>query len=334
MPMNEEYKTEEEKEYYNNEIKHRYISWKKSNTTTPEGSLGRAFDICKPFEEKFGKDVYDFNQFEIIEMYKNYVWTSIDSLYNLNSRLALYGDWALSKMMVKTNINYFRVIDRQQLQQCIFQIIVEKSVITREQVLDLAKQLENPSDAFILLCLFEGICGKEYLEIALAEVKNITCNDLENITIHVTDSKKERDVMISKELYHFALEADTTYVYSPLTGETIESINLVPTQYIINDFPGVWGTDPDKDLLNKGRRIYTRLVRILKWLGTVGINKMSLINSGIIHYINTESEKLGISGEEFLTTDDGTRIAYIKKQFGRNIVKSTFISKYGFALRK
>lgn len=328
--MKRNYIPEEEREYYNNEIKHRYIDWKKSNTTTPEGSLGRAFDICKPFEEKFGKDVYDFNQFEIIEMYKNYVWTSIDSLYNLNSRLALYGDWALSKMMVKTNINYFRVIDRQQLQQCIFQIIVEKSVITREQVLDLAKQLENPSDAFILLCLFEGICGKNNLEIALAESKNIVYKNDFNITMHVTDGEKERDVKISKELYNFALESDTTYAYSPLRGDKIECINLVPTKYIINDCPGVW----TEDLLNKGRRIRDRIARILKWLGTVGINKMSLINSGIIDYINTESEKLGISGEEFLKKDDGLRAAFIKEQFGRNIVRSSFISKYGFALRK
>lgn len=334
MRYDQTYIPEEEKVFYNNDTKHRYIDWKNSTATSPEGALGRAFDLCKPFEEKFGKDVYDFNQFEIMEMYEYHVWSSIDSLYNLNNRFALYADWALSKMMIRTNINYFRSFDREALQRFVVQMVIEKSVITREEVLDLANQLENPSDAFILLCLFEGICGREYLEIALAETRNITYVDESNITMHVTDGKKERDVRISKELYHFALEANDTLVYSPLTGDTIESINLVDGKYIINDFPGVWGTDPDKELLNRGRRIYTRLIRILKWLGTIGVNKMSLINSGIINYINTESEKLGITGEEFLKTDDGSRAAYIKTQFGKKIVRANFISKYGFALRK
>ncbi|SCW73789.1 hypothetical protein SAMN02910400_02164 [Lachnospiraceae bacterium C10] len=217
----------------------------------------------------------------------------------------------------------------EQHSGCAYHPVVEHpGVYTREEILAMANSLPNPCDAFILLCLFEGICGSEYMEIALAKAENITYNDDSDIIMHVTDGKKERDVKISKELYQFALKADKTYVYHPLAGNAAEEINLKPGEYIMNDFLEIYGSDPDRELLNRGRRIYTRLMRISRWLNKPGLNKMTLGLSGIVDYIKNESQKLGVSCVDFLLANEEIGVTHINQQFNKKIDADRFVKKY------
>ena len=75
---------------YNQDIKERYIREKSITTVMPEGYLGRMFQKTMPFEKALGKDVCNFSNSEIINLYKTWNLGSLTSLYVYNNTLQVY----------------------------------------------------------------------------------------------------------------------------------------------------------------------------------------------------------------------------------------------------
>ena len=150
---------------YNENIKQRYIEYKTNLTIIPNGYLERLFDKTKQFEIELNKDVCNFTYYEIMNMYKTWNENSYETLQVTNSHLSLYTQWCIEQSLVADAQNHFLEFSKDIFMSCVNNIINDKKIVTREQVLSWFKDLNNVSDRFMFLALFEGIKGEQYKEL-------------------------------------------------------------------------------------------------------------------------------------------------------------------------
>lgn len=302
---------------YNKDIKERYIKEKNETTILPDSYLERLFKKTETFETKLDKDVSNFTFYEIQEMYKTWSLSSLPSLQVINSHLSMYTQWCLQQSLVLDSQNHYLEVVKDNIIECINIFVTKKKFITRLQLIDMIPQLPNSSDEFLLLALFEGICGKEYCELS-----NLKKTDFHgNEAILCTG----RRVKISETLINLAEEAGNTYKYYPVTSsEKRECFVLDPSDdKIIKDFHNTENGISDFQI---GRRIYRKLRRIFAYLGIEYMSGNALVESGKIHFINERCKELKISAEEYIFSEDGER--EIKEQFGGNFSHSSKIIFY------
>ena len=301
-------------EMYNGEIKLRYIEYKTDSTIMAEGSLERLFSKTERFETELGKDVSNFTYYEIVNMYKTWNESSFDTLQVNNSSLSLYTQWCLEQNLVIDAQNHFLEINKDVFLSCINGIVNDKKIVTREQVLKWARQLNNPSDGFIFLALFEGIKGEQYVELT-----SLKPSDFHDGKVTLCTG---RIIEISQELYNFAIEASQEDMYYPY-GENKQPVKLLEEDLIIKNYPNTFVTD---DSFRAGRRLYNRIARCASAIGISDYMKgNAFYESGRIAFIKQRSEELGISCREFIFEHADE----IKQQFGCRIPsKGAFYEKY------
>ena len=299
---------------YNETIKKRYIEEKENSTSTPKDYLTRLFKKSESFEEKLDKDICCFTAYEIIDFYKTINISTMESLVVLNNHLSLYVQWSLQQNLVPDCQNHFDEINNDILIKCINITSLKKAIITRNTLYAWLSKLANPSDAFVMLCLFEGIKGKEFCEIAKLKMSDFSGNKVKLCT--------GRELTVSDKLVELAELTDKTMVYYAEAKE----YPLEEEGYIIKRHHN--GVDEISDF-RRGRRIYYKLLRSFSNLGVAEYMKPnSLTESGKIDYINTRSKELGVSGKEFLFSD------YIEEAEYRYVydfkrLKVPFYRKYG-----
>lgn len=302
---------------YNKEIKERYIIEKESNTSIPENYLQRQFDKLESFENDLGKDLCNFTKDEIINIYKTFNISSIESLKVINSHFSLYVQWCLCQNLVEDCQNHFAEINKDDLLNCINTLSIKKSVVTKEIIYEWMNQLPNPADAFLLIALFEGIKGKEFCELANLKMSNFDGDKVKLCT--------GRTIKVSDKLVSAAIDSDRTYEYFSITGKGIKNVKLKDEDLIIKNYPNVEDID---DTFQIGRRIYRRLLRTFDYLGVSAWMKPNAITqSGMIYYINIRSKELGMSSLEYINS---SYVNEIKDKFDFDLYnsKSMFLLKF------
>lgn len=300
---------------YNKDIKESYIIEKENVTCVPERELERCFERTYPYEERLNKDVCNFTFYEIVDMYKTWNVKSYERLLNLNSYLSQYTDWCLQKTLVPDSQNHFSEMTKDIYLSCINKTYNDKRIVTREQVLWWAKSMPNPSDGFIFLALFEGIKGHQYEELTKLQISDFHDG---NVTLCTG-----RTINVSDELYNFALISSQTFEYNSVNGQKVfrfsenENPNLIVKNY---------HNTISKTNETAGARLRRRIERNCDLL-EIGqyMNGQSLYDSGKIHFIKQESERLGITAKDYLYK----HIEEIENQFGQKIHRATvFYDKY------
>lgn len=299
---------------YNNDIKSRYIEFKIDSTIMANGYLERLFSKTEKFETELGKDVSSFTYYEIVNMYKTWNESSYEVLQVSNSHLSLYTQWCLEQNLVADAQNHFIEINKDIFMSCINNIVNDKKIVTREQVLAWARQLNNPSDGFMFLALFEGIKGEQYKELT-----NLKLSDFHDGKVTLCTG---RTIQVSEELYNLAIQSDEELFYYPY-GDTKPPINLQKEDLIIKNYPNTLRSD---DEYRAGRRLYNRIVRCASAIGISDyIKGNAFYESGRIAFIKKRSEELGISCKEFIFE----HTKEITQQFGCRIPsKGAFYEKY------
>ena len=107
-----------EYEFYNNELKNRYIDYKEETTILANGFAQRIFDSVKKFEEDLRKDVSCFTYYEICDMYKAWNEVSLSVLSTKNSLLCGYTQWCLLQNLVLDSQNHFEEFNTTVLMDC------------------------------------------------------------------------------------------------------------------------------------------------------------------------------------------------------------------------
>lgn len=305
---------------YNEEIKKRYIQEKEATTSTPENYLERLFNKTKGFEGKLEKDVSSFTVYEIMDTYKTINSSSFETLLVMHNHLSLYTQWCLHENLVPDCQNHFVEIKNEALLNCINKVILEKAVITRKRLYFWLAQMDNPSDAFVMLCLFEGIKGQAFCEIA-----NLRISDFSGNTVKLCTG---RELTVSDKLIELAKLTDETYVYHTVSKTNSKEYMLEDEGYLIKKYHNC------KDGANeeqRGRRIYKKLFRNFEEKLEVKdyMKSNSLITSGMIDFINTRAKELEITAKDYLFSKEN-HVLEVKERYGYDMkrLRKMFYAKY------
>lgn len=304
---------------YNAERKQMYIDDKMAETIVSPYFLKNSFLKTESFETELNKDLCDFNAEEIINCLKAVSFASLDSVIVFKSTLSLYTDWCMQKHMIKDNQNHFIELTRQNLQDCVNVLVVNKQYIPREMVLEWGSKLPNVTDLFILLCLYEGIRGKGFEEILMAKISDF--DEAKNIYHAPT-----RDIKVTPYLIRIAKEANKEKEYTSISSERIRNYILRSEDLIVKSLANQAEYD---DPIHKRVRMTMRLARIFDYLGVLQwMNANALVMSGVISMIKTRSKQLGITPREYICNRD--LIAEVEQQYNKSIyrIKVNFLQKY------
>lgn len=287
---------------FNTNIKLDYIKLKMKNTSLPINYLEREFERVGEYEELLNKDLCNFTIQEIINYYKMRTTSYIDVLASLNSQFKLYTNWCLLNNYVSDNQNHYTEINKDILYECINIKKLSRNILTKKDITKLINSVINYRDKFIILAIFEGIKGKNFCEIINLKLDDI---DEKNMTAKLCTG---RTVNVSKELIEYAQLSAKEYIY--YCDERNMTLKDPPDIYnaIIKDRLNCSYDKKTKEDINKGRRIYRTIVKLLEDRG-VGTNSITI--SGQIQAYN-----------------DGKDINYINKQFDKNYAEYKFKDKY------
>lgn len=308
------------KNMYNEIIKSEYIEYKNSITGLPDGYLNRLFSRTADYELFLSKDVCNFTKDEIIDMYKSMNVTSFETLTNINSQLSQYAQYCINNFLVEDFQNHFSEIDMSLMYKMFDISGSEKKIITREQALQIAASYPNFSDGLIILCLFEGIKGKD-----CSEIRQLKLEDFDGNNVHLVGGRIpeldncDRWVTVSNELVEYANKAAAENEYTSLT-EGQNYVQLAENE----DFLVKRTLRAEKYSLQP---VFTRrLVKMYDFQDIVpGITTTSIRYSGKIHFCKAHAKRLGISIDEYVL---GDHYFDMENQYGDDIPRAVFWGKY------
>lgn len=291
---------------FNAEIKERYIEYKNDAIIIGKDFLINLFNKTKPFEEKLNKDICNFTYYEIVNFYKTINVRAINYLYVINNSLSLYTQWCISENLVSDCQNHFNEVKRNTLMDCINITYNVKRIITRNELLEYCKQLPNPSDAFVLVALFDGLEGKRYY----SEIANARIENLEGNIFHTSDG---RTINVSDAFIYYAEQSKKEEYYYSMTNTRSRKVQYEDDGTIIKRYVNASLTDTK----NNGRRIYNKIIRSLDYLGLSDyVTPNSIIDSGMIDFINRRCKELGINANNYLRSN---YINEVNAQFSKQI---------------
>ncbi len=290
--------------------------------------LERWFLKTLELEQKFLKDLCEFEVAQIMKMYEKWKLSSYDAILNLNAQLSLYCEWCVEKKFSKEN--HFKELKRDKLMECIDTKALQDQVIDEEQMDSWLDQMVNPGDKFIFLCLWEGIGGKQY-----TEIRNMKVEDIDQEKKEVFLPNRNVSIPVSERLIEYALSSNEQYTYYPPKDPTCpRTLTYAKSDKIVKDFMTTENLNGDESRseIEGGRRIYRKIVRNLDELVSDGhIRPNSIAESGKIDLIRKLCKKEKISAKEFLFSP---RIEQVNRQFDCKICRSVFYDKYKEALTK
>lgn len=300
---------------YNQELKLQYIKEKKSMSVLPSSYLECQFNKVSKYEEELGKDLHDFTVYEIIEYYKTLNISSLEVLAVLNSHLSLYTQWCLQQSLIVDNQNHYDEISLEQLKGCLNKVLIEKKIVSREQVIDWCEQLPNAKDQVVMLGLFEGLKNKDF-----ADFVNLRPGDVNGNKLKLIDG---REITVSDKLIKYIEDSIDEHVYYSSSGNQTKTMPLVDKGYVIKDYPN---TKEGTSAFAKGRIIYNGIARSLKYVGALSyMSANSIHESGKIWMIKERSKELGISTKDYVYSNHIKEVEY---RFNCKIVRSVFWLKY------
>lgn len=261
---------------YNAELKNQYIKQSKTRNINIEMGVIPMFNKAEKMEIALQKDLKDFTVSEIIDFYNMCCTSSLESLMMINSHFKQYTAYCLARSLVKDNQNHYSEITSELLSTCLNYGLTKAKIITREELESLMSELHNPSDKFILLALFEGICGEEMSELVEIRKEDITGNEIQLAS--------DRILEISKELKSLAYESADEYVYYAYKkdGDIKELYYAKDDPYVIKR---MYNADVEASSKIKRQRLYSKVMRIKEYLGSSAIGKKQLMESGRIDMI-------------------------------------------------
>lgn len=278
---------------YNKDRKIRYLNEiEKEHSDEYVTNYESLFNKTEKYEEMFGKDVCDFSREDIGNMYSLIGYSDSYTYSNVNSRLSTYTIWCMRESLVTDGCNHFQEVVFSDFDKYINRRLEGAKFLTREQALSFCRNIQNPRDAFVILCLFEFGKSQNYDDIFLMKPEDI---DVNNHTIKLNSG---RVVKVSSELINVAFEAfEEEKYYFVISGQTR---NFVDNGYIFKNIK--INKDPSGDSVNKGNKAISRIIK--NYLDLLGENRKisaaSLAISGQMDMIARRSAELNISKKDYI----------------------------------
>lgn len=293
---------------FNEKVKQEYIDIMKENGKTVEDSLIKKFNKIASYEEKLGKDLYDFSVSEILTYYKSLFSNSLTTLNAVNSYYSRYAAWCLSNGLINDDQNHFAEITTGMLETCLNNSRMQDSILSREEILDLIDELQNPSDQFMILASFEGLTLEDMYYLRKEDIKS------DSFVLH-----SGREFKVSSKLIALAEDAINEYNRYDLEGN-IDKIHAYD--------PGDLGPikrrvgTVNTDINSFGRSTLTRFRYIQEKYG-YDISRASICEAGRIDYI------INLKGNESILVEITDKKQLIEDRYGRFYSIKRWLNQYG-----
>ena len=250
----------------------------------------------EPFEKRNNKDCSQFNEQEILTMYKEFKAKSVYVLMNYNVILKAYCAWRRYYHKDKTTESYDN-ITIELLKPCVPPHSMK--FLSREELTEIEEQLYNWTDKAILECLWEGISGP-------------SMNDLVRITKSMVDLKGKvmyfsdgRRVQLTNRLYDFLIKAfdETEYM---CYGESLRVKKLIGTGSLYKERDNAHAADSDD---RNFRWVYRKVQNFRDHVGIPGLTMKNIHISGMYYYLIQGMQETGLELKGFLRSEDGKKLA-------------------------
>ena len=279
----------------NDDIKKEFIKEYCRSRIVSETSLNSVLNRVQSEERRKKKAVIDFTQQEIIELYKKFNLTSVNTLQNYNNYLKSYCDFVIYKTNKGTN--HFADISKEILKNCIDEDIKKNKYITYEHLQEIQAELLNYTDSAILECLWNGISGKELHDLTHLERSQVNKSDM-TITF-----EGNRVMKIYPRLYEL-LDKAFDEIDMVCYGESmiIKRVDGLGRLYKVRD-----NAYKDSDSV-RFRWVYRKIMIIRDYVGLPNMSMKTLQGSGMLNLLSLGMKETGMELREFLYTEYGEKI--------------------------
>lgn len=148
-----------------------------------------------------------------------------------------------------------------------------KVIITKDELMEIIREIVNAQDKFIVMALFNGISGEDMVEIRELKVSDV---DFENNTITLPNRKIKMDA----QFMEITKEAIAQRTYLNKSSDSIYATEKfdfnMDSEYILKSKPN------SKNNFGNREMAYQALRTRVKRLG-LPVNPKDLIDSGMIH---------------------------------------------------
>lgn len=297
----------------NKEMKQRYIIENEYTNLMLSTVMNVVFTNITYMEDMLEKDCCNFTVDEIITYYKMMCTASLETLMVLNSNLSKYTTWAIANGFSKDNQNHYAELDTKTLNTCINLGKFNDMIITRDELLKESQLMPNVSDQFLVLALFEGVCGKQYKELINLKVDQFNGNNL-----HLED----RTITVSDKLVELAEESASTYDYYGYAsdGSFVEKKYKASDDCVLKQMYNATNTTN----VAKRRCVYNKLARIKDFCGREVYSTSGLLESGRLSYIRELAVRYGNDYEKTVRVE----IENISHRYGNIYSIPRYLIKY------
>ena len=301
---------------YNEKQKRRYLDYcagvYDENTIT---NIESKFSVCEWIEIEKQKDISLFTKYEIDEyLYSIGIKSTPGSLAAIVSYYSKYTAWCIDNALTPTGINHFEeIVGEGKFDKYINKRVQRLKYITPDELNTIVSALENPRDQFVMVALYEIGVSSDQEDLMSIKIGDI---DQANNTVKLISG---RCPVVSNNFIEYAKSAaeETEYYTKTYSGPRVFQFD--PSPYVYKNL----------DRINLGStggssRIFRTLRQIKKVSGmNDSVTANTISDSGLFFFIKKESEKLGISEDEFINQYADV----IENQYNKTIERTKLIYK-------
>ncbi len=293
---------------YNADRKLQFLKERKSEVElSPNTEIW--FESMEYFEKEYDRDVCEWTSTEIIRYMKYMSTPRIQTLVIFKGSMSIYTDWCITNRLVNDNQNHFAELTTETLCQCIDFTKLRTLILTREELMENIRTLNNYSDQFIYLGLFEGVNAQNLINVGAA--------DLNGNELRLHDG---RTIIISNELRNIILMAAEEMTWTS-TKKQQREYDYIPSDKIIRPI-NVKNPQTNMMLLLGGR-----FRGGLNYMGLPSeISRKDIMEGGRLDYIRRIMKEKNLSLDDVLHSDLRN---VIETRYGKIQNLTTYINIYG-----
>lgn len=276
---------------YNMLQKQSYIEFYQSKVST--NYIAGIFHKTKLLEEHLSRDVSEFSKDEIIQMLKKQNSTSMETLRYRISLLRSYTNWCIHSGHY-FGFNQYNFISSEDLLSCIDQHYRDSKFISREILNQYVSDLINPCDKFLLLAFYDGIRGKNFIDISYMKGDDINVN---TSTVRLQDGTI---ISVSQDLVVFAKQSANEYNYYITKEFEVTCVGLKEVSEILKPRTNSCNNSEQ----SRYNRISKTMLRLKEILDAPNLTIPRLFNSGIVNRLLIKSQELSIPPMKLLVSQD------------------------------
>lgn len=264
--------------------------------------LERIFTSTELEEKAFNKDVCDFTDAEVVDLFKSYDSKSRPRLKNTSWYLSKYRKWCYYKGLTQKIDDAFddRTIDNI-IKEVIPDDMLLNSYFTKKYLIETIELDPDYIDRMILLCPYYGIKGDDLEDIVNLKIENLD-EEAGRISLYSGLVLDVDDYFIET-----MKKASDTTEYKQNTAKTHVNHKqkiYVKNGYIITRTSGFTGESYDNKPISP-KFITNRLQKFKREFEAENISISSLYKNGLINYITEKYKKQNISLKTALFYNDG-----------------------------